>query len=321
MIHNAHEHHPHSHSDHHWGIVLAGGQGTRLAHFIKARCGDFRPKQYCAIIGRRTMLRHTIDRIAPLFPDQHVMTTVNAAHLPWAFGDLHDRPPRTIIIQPYDRETGPAVLLPLLHVLHADPQAVIALFPADHFILGEERYRQFVQQAFDLVTADPERIVMLGVVPTSHQNGYGWIKTGAPLSADGLFSVIRFCEKPEQHQSHRLLDEGCLWNTMTLVCTAAHLLQLMEQHMNSIVAPLQRIIPSLGTRRESAAMEEAFASLPSLNFSSALLEQVPGRLSVLRMEGIYWSDWGEEQRVQADIEAMEHHTLPFCQDSDTLTAE
>lgn len=307
--------------DHRWGIVLAGGQGKRLAHFIKQRCGDHRPKQYCAIIGRRTMLRHTIDRIAPLFDPGHVMTTVNAAHLPWAFGDLHDRPPRTIIIQPYDRETAPGILLSLLHVQHEDPQGVIALFPADHFILGEDRYRAYVRQAFTLVEAEPERIVMLGVPPTSVQPGYGWIEPGGPVSGGAVRAVKRFWEKPDDQLIRYLLEQGCLWNTMTLVGTCAQLLSLMEQHLTDLWTAMRAVIPALGTRHEMEAAERTFATLPPVNFSSGLLERVPDRLSVLSLQGTYWSDWGDEQRVRNDIDALMHHDLPFSGERNIMTAD
>ncbi|NUN69570.1 MAG: NTP transferase domain-containing protein [Bacteroidetes bacterium] len=299
------------HHDHHWSIVLAGGQGKRLAHFIKQRCGEYRPKQYCAIIGRRSMLRHTIDRIAPLFLPDRVMVTVNAAHLHWAYSDLHERPQHSIIIQPCDRETGAGILLSLLHVHHADPQALVALFPADHFILHEDRYRMFVRRAFDIVAAEPERIVILGVPPTSLQSGYGWIEPDGTGEQEGIRPVRRFWEKPDDQLTRYLHDRGCLWNTMTLVGTSARLLSLMEQYMASIALPCREIVPVLGTRRENEVTDRVFAGLPIVNFSRALLERIPDLLSVLSMEKVYWSDWGDEQRVRADIESLEHRGLPF----------
>jgi mannose-1-phosphate guanylyltransferase len=312
---------PCAHHDHHWGVVLAGGQGKRLANFIKQRCGEYRPKQYCAIVGRRSMLRHTIDRIAPLFSADHILTTVNAAHLPWAFSDLHDRPSRTIVIQPYDRETAPGILLSLLHIHHEDPHGVIALFPADHFILGEERYRAYVRQAFQLVDAHPERTVMLGVPPTSVQGGYGWIEPGEPVYEGGVRAVKRFWEKPDIQLMRYLQDNGCLWNTMTIVGTCAHILSLMEQHMTNLYAAMRAVIPVLGTRFEMEMTERTFAPLLPVSISRGLLERVPEHLSVLSLQGIYWSDWGDEQRVRADIDALEHHTRPFFPDQDTLWAD
>jgi mannose-1-phosphate guanylyltransferase len=296
----------HPPTDHRWGIILAGGQGKRLKQYIKSRFGEYRPKQYCALIGKRSMLRHTIDRVTPLFAADHLMTSVNAGHLSLAFDELHDRPPTTVVIQPYNRETGPGILLSLLHVHHHDPEAVVALFPSDHFILQEERYRSFVSRAFDVVAEDPHRIVMLGVVPTSLQYGYGWIEAGGPISAEGVCSVKRFWEKPNVHLTQYLHDKGCLWNTMTIVGTTENFLCLMKEHMSEVYEPSQRIIRSLGTTFESDVTEDVFATLPSVNFSRGFLEKIPDRLSVLQMQGVYWNDWGDEHRISSDIDILEH---------------
>lgn len=295
----------HPSADHRWGIILAGGQGKRLQQYIKSQFGDQRPKQYCALIGTRSMLRHTIDRVSPLFTHDHVMTTVNAGHLSWAFNELHDRPPETVVIQPVNRETGPGVLLSLLHVHNSDPNAIAALFPADHFILQEDRYRSYVSRAFDIVSADPERIVMLGVVPTSLQYDLGWIEPGRQLGDEDLCSVSRFWEKPNESLTQYLHGKGCLWNTMTLVGTTERLLQLSKEHMKGVHGPFQRIIRSIGTTFEHDVTEDVFSSIPSVNFSRGLLEKIPHWLSVLRIRGVYWNDWGNEERIRSDITSLE----------------
>lgn len=267
------------------------------------------------------MLRHTIDRVSPLFSTDHLMTTVNAGHLSWAFGDLQDRLPETVVIQPMNRETGPGILLPLLHVHHADPHAIVGLFPADHFILQEELYRAYVSKAFEAVSDDPNRIVTLGVAPTSLQFGYGWIETGDRCITDGIHLVKRFWEKPNAQLTQYLHDKGCLWNTMTIVGTTENFLHLFKEHMSDVFAPAQRIIQSLGTIFESDVAEDVFTSLPSVNFSHGLLEKIPDRLSVLRIRGVYWNDWGDEQRILSDIDSLEQPEYPSSEERGRIIAE
>lgn len=259
------------------------------------------------------MLRHTIDRVAPLFASDHLMTTVNAGHLSWAFGDLHDRLPETVVIQPFNRETGPGILLSLLHVHHADPQAIVGLFPADHFILQEEYFRSYIVRAFDKVTADPDQIILLGIAPTSLQYGYGWIETEDRSSAEEIHKVKRFWEKPNAPLTQYLYDKGCLWNTMTLIGSAGKLLRLMELHMSEIYSPILRIARSLGTTFESDVTEDVFSSLPSVNFSRALLEKAADQLHVMHVHGVYWNDWGDEHRIMSDIESLEHQEFPYSE--------
>jgi mannose-1-phosphate guanylyltransferase len=297
----------HPSTDHRWGIILAGGSGTRLQHFIKARLGEYRPKQYCTLIGKRSMLRHTVDRVSSLFSVDHLLTTINAGHLFWALSDLHDRMPGTVVTQPFNRETGPAILLSLLHVHHADPKAIVALFPSDHFILQEERYRSYVTKAIEFVSEHHDSIVALGTPPTSLQNGYGWIEKGDRVFPEGLFSVKKFWEKPDARLTQYLHAKKCLWNTMTLVGTSLNFLSLFEEHMNEVFVPSQQIMKSLGTTFESDVTKDVFKTIPSINFSRCVLERIPEKLCVLQMLGVYWNDWGEESRIRTDLDFLEHH--------------
>jgi mannose-1-phosphate guanylyltransferase len=99
-----------------WGIILAGGEGKRLQPFIRSEYGSVAPKHYCVFTGTRSMLRHTIDRAEMLIPPERLLTIVNKDHLGYVHEQLADRPLGTIIIQPFKRETGPAILYPLLEV-------------------------------------------------------------------------------------------------------------------------------------------------------------------------------------------------------------
>ncbi|MDP1675517.1 MAG: sugar phosphate nucleotidyltransferase [Bacteroidota bacterium] len=296
----------HPQTDHRWGVVLAGGDGTRLQRFIKTRFGEYRPKQYCALIGKRTMFRHTIDRVSPLFAPDHLLTSINAGHTSWASADLHDRLSQTIITQPYNRETGPGILLPLLHVHHADPQAIVALFPSDHFILQEERYRAFVSKAFEFVSKHNNYIVALGIVPSTLQYGYGWIEKGDNLFSEGLWSVRKFWEKPDGRELQHLFEKKCLWNTMTLIGTSLNFLNLCKEHMNEVFVPLNRTVQYFGTSSESDLTDFVFKRILSVNFSSRVLERIPETLCVLQMNGVYWNDWGDESRILKDIDLLEH---------------
>lgn len=313
------EHHPQT--EHRWGIILAGGHGTRLQRFIKARFGDERPKQYCALVGKRSMLRHTIDRISPLFSADHLVTTINARHLSWAFDDLHDRSPKTVVIQPFNRETAPAILLSLLHVHHVDPDAVVALFPADHFVLQEDRYRSFVSRAMGFVSEHRDQIVTMGMAPKSLQYGYGWIEKGPKMFSEGIWSVKKFWEKPGPFVTQYLHDNNCLWNTMVLVGTSTSFLQLFEEHVNNMYTSSLRILPSLGTTRESDVTEEVFKTIRPVNFSRTILEKIPERLCVLQMNNVYWSDWGDESRIRTDIDFLRHQDQTIYGEEVHLTVE
>src|SRR3989304_5106771 len=95
-----------------WGIVLAGGDGRRLEGFVGRILEKGGPKQYCAFIGQRSMLQHTLDRARHLVPRERLLTVITAAHRAWALRQLDGQPGETILIQPANRDTAPGALLP-----------------------------------------------------------------------------------------------------------------------------------------------------------------------------------------------------------------
>lgn len=293
-------------TEHLWGIVLAGGEGQRLQSFIRSHLGSDRPKQFCTLVGTRSMLRHTLDRAEQVIPRDRLLTVVTRSHLHYAREELSDRPRSAIIVQPRNRDTGPGILLPLLHVARREPEAVVALFPADHFIIEEERFMTCVRNAAAWAAADPDRLVVLGVEPDRPEPEYGWIEAREVIGAcggDTFYMVKRFWEKPDLVTAQSLYLNGCLWNTLVLVGRASMLLRLFQELTPELYAPFEQLRPVLESsqEQEGRAVESLYAGLASVNFSRAILARSPSRLVVIRAKGIYWSDWGSPGQVALDL--------------------
>ncbi len=298
---------------HYWGVVLAGGEGKRLRDFLKTEYKQDSPKQFCAIIGRRSMLRHTLDRAASLIPEQRLLTVISRQHLLYAIEDISHRDPKTIVTVPLNRETAPSILLALTRIYKYDPEAVVAVFPSDHFIIEEDRFMNYVCEAFDFISSNPEMIVTLGVPPTGIQPGYGWMEKGAMLGMKGeagIYRVRRFYEKPEAEEMRRLLPQDCLWNTMTMVGRVEMFLRLFREFTPELFASFRRVEKAIGTPFQTEVIFDVFETLPVVNFSQMILEQAQRYLCVLPMHGVYWNDWGDEQRIRADLSRFVNTARP-----------
>jgi mannose-1-phosphate guanylyltransferase len=112
--------------------------------------------------------------------------------------------------------------------------------------------------------------------------------------------VRRFWEKPTLEKAADLYLQRYLWNTMVLVARATVLLELFQELTPELMDAFDPIGQALGSPREAEAMRVTYAKLPTVNFSQAVLARCPHRLAVLRVQGVYWSDWGDPERIQRD---------------------
>src|ERR1044072_156343 len=112
-------------NSHLWGVILAGGEGTRLKEYVRTVFGHERPKQYCTFIGTRSMLRHTLDRAQTVIPRKTRPAVITRHPLPYASEQMEDLAPENVIVQPCCRETTAGILLPLLYVTHRAPRASV----------------------------------------------------------------------------------------------------------------------------------------------------------------------------------------------------
>src|SRR5262245_5485899 len=148
-----------------WGLILAAGDGRRLQHYVRQVRGEELPKQYVNFIGRRSMLEHTYNRVEKVIPPRQIVTVVSKQHLRHELvrQQLARRAVQNIIVQPENKETGPGILLPLMHINKRCPEAIVAVFPSDHFILEENRFMDHVALAARAVAHDDSRFVILAM--------------------------------------------------------------------------------------------------------------------------------------------------------------
>lgn len=295
-----------------WGIVLAAGRGERLELFLRRR-GHGRPiKQFCAVIGRRTMLQHTWDRVKMMVPRERVVTVVDAGHRAPFCEQLRERPAGTVVYQPTNCETAPEILLPLAHVLREDPYALVAIFPSDHFVEEESRFIGYVRVAEWFVRQRLGDVALLGVQPDRPETDYGWIEVrradrppkNCVHPKNYLWPVERFWEKPEPPVARELYEAGHLWSTMVIVARAAGLWDLVLGAQPKLRRPFERIRQVLGTPREESEVRAVYENMPNVSLSRDVFECVASRLAVVEVRGVHWSDWGREERVAETIRRL-----------------
>jgi len=295
------------------GIVLSAGSGTRMRDFVHRLRGHDLPKQYVNFVGRRSMLEHTLDRAEKLIPAERLYVVIAREHVEFSevSRQIGSRPPETVVVQPKNKDTAPGLLLPLIYLHRRYPDAAVAIFPSDHFIVEEDVFIRHVDLAFRVVEQDGSRMVLLGVEPTTPEPEYGYIVPGEKIKEPGLASartVELFVEKPAVEAAKKIVSIGALWNTLVMVFRLTTLMNLFRRTTPELYRSFQPILNAIGTPDEQGVLEAVYHELSPINFSKAVLEVLPFEyrqdLLVLPVRGVTWSDWGSADRLLTGLKKI-----------------
>ena len=283
-----------------FGIILAGGDGTRLASLTRQLVGDGRPKQFCRLIGGDTLLEQTRRRARMLIDPERLLTVVTRHHEPFYRPALADAPPQSIVAQPENRGTAPAVLYALSRLAAIAPADPVVMLPSDHHVSDDAAFMARVECALHAVEARPEVVVLLGIAPDRPEAEYGWIEPAELILGRWpwpIYRVHRFWEKPSRPVAERLEAAGCLWNCFVVVArpsTLEHLIRCATPELHAAFAPIRA---RLGTPWEDEAARAVYRRLPSTDLSRHVFQARAGSLAVLPVSGVSWTDLGDPSRV------------------------
>lgn len=251
------------------------------------------PKQFLKILGSKTMIQLTIDRVQPLCEDNHIIIVGSEEHHALLTRYTSDR---TIVVleEPKGRNTAPCIGLAAMYLRktgHAE--ALMIVLPADHYIADEERFRAVLRAGCEL--AGQGRIVTIGLLPTRPETGYGYLQRGAALGEiDKIptYTVIRFVEKPRIESALQYLRSGdYFWNGGIFIVTAETILAELETHLPQVYQGLLKIEAAIGTEHFDSALRAAYKEFPSVSIDYGVMEKTTR--SLVTVPGDFgWNDVG-----------------------------
>jgi mannose-1-phosphate guanylyltransferase len=279
-----------------WAIVLAGGDGTRLEGITVDDQGRPAPKQYCRIGSDQSMIDKAFARAERVAPPERIIPVVAQAHEQWWSPALRKYPAENRLAQPLNRGTAVAILAALLHILRLEREPKIVILPSDHAVDDEGVLAKSFATALDNVARNPDLVVLLGMPPEGPEEGYGWIEPLAAPTGDPS-PVATFVEKPLPGVATELMRRGALWNSFLVAAGGRCLFDLFRIAQPDLVRAFGSTVP------EPADLFRIYARLPERDFCRHVLEQVPGRLRVIRVPPCGWIDLGSPTRVRRFLAA------------------
>ncbi len=209
-------------------IILAGGQGTRLWPMSRKNF----PKQFLKI-KNKTLFQETVNRCLLLEKEENIFISTTKDYARLVKEELKGTN-INIIIEPFSRNTGPAILY-VLNNLKAKDHELILVCPSDHFIAPENEFVKTIEKAKK--SARNNQIITFGIKPLSPETGYGYIETKDSLkNKDGSFKVLNFIEKPDLKKAQALLSKGnYYWNSGIFLFPYKLMLHEFETHAKDLI--------------------------------------------------------------------------------------
>jgi mannose-1-phosphate guanylyltransferase len=293
-------------------VVMAGGSGTRFWPQSRSAL----PKQFLQLFGEETLLAATLSRVGAWIPINRSWVVTNKSHAAQTQKQLPALPVANILREPCGRNTAPCIGLAALQIVAQDPEGIMLVMPADHFVPDPEAFRHAVERAVSIVNDRPSSLILFGVKPTYACTGFGYIERGEALPGKvaAAWRVASFREKPDRAKAEEFLAAGRFyWNSGIFVWKASTILAAIERFEPSISKSLATLKPSVGTAKWDEALAAEFPAMKSISIDYAVLERAD---DVCVLEAPFeWDDVGSWQALsrRRDADAAGNTVDgPFC---------
>ncbi len=233
------------------------------------------------------MARLTVERLFPMFEPKDVFVITAREHGDLIRRQLEMLPPENFIEEPTGRDTAAAVGLSAAVLRRRDPDAAIAMLPADHYIGDPARLQATLAAARE--AARSGALVAIGVKPRFASTAYGYLNRG-PRDG-GAFRVRRFYEKPAKEAARAFVESGdYFWNSGMFVWEAWAILAQIEKFLPALARSLREIEGALDRPDFPMVLAREYSRIERISIDYGVMEKAE---RVLMVEAQFeWDDLG-----------------------------
>ncbi len=270
-------------------LIMAGGVGSRFWPLSRKS----NPKQFLDILGTgETLIQMTYRRFCEVCPADNIFVVTSEEYSDVVKEQLGIDPTR-VLSEPLRRNTAPCIAYGVFRIISADPDAVIAVTPADHLIEKEEVFTEVLNEAYQYASEN-EVLLTLGIKPDRPETGYGYIQASLKTKVagfNGLHKVKAFTEKPVVEMAKVFLESGdFFWNSGIFIWKGKSVLKAFETHLPDVYVPFSQGIGLYGTSAEPRFIADAYSQCRSISVDYGLMEKADNVYVICTDLG--WSDLG-----------------------------
>jgi len=299
-------------NDHYYAVIMAGGGGTRLWPLSRKD----KPKQMIQLDGERTLFEIAVDRLLGLFPADRILVVTSGFQAEIFQQELPEIPAGNYIIEPSGRDTAAAIGLAAVFLKMRDPDAVMAVVTADHYIEREGRFLH-VLRAANQVAAEGY-LVTLGIQPTFPSTGFGYIQQGSYLGTYEnivVFKAESFKEKPDARKAVEFLEgEDHSWNSGMFIWQVDKVLGEIKRQMPQLNGALAKISAAWDTPDYQDVLNKVWENLDKVSIDFGIMEGAQN-VAVIPARGLGWSDVGSWNAVYDVLPKSAEGNVINCKDN------
>ncbi len=278
-------------------VILCGGAGTRLWPLSRASY----PKQFLSLnsYNKKSLLQNTYQRISELENIRMPILVCNEDHRFIVAEQMReiDVKPNSIILEPFGRNTAPAITIAALKALEIEKDPILIVLSSDHEIKNNKRFLDVITKGVDYALND--KLITFGIIPSSPEVGYGYIKSERPFNSSKIegHKIFKFIEKPDLETAKSFIEDKCYtWNSGMFMFKAKKILEEINVFSPNVLKSCKDAIDKSALDLDFERLStEAFKSCEDISIDFAVMEKTKNGFVLPLDAG--WSDIGSWQSV------------------------
>ncbi|NLU09047.1 MAG: mannose-1-phosphate guanylyltransferase [Clostridiales bacterium] len=287
-------------------LIMAGGKGERFWPLST----DKKPKQFLKLLGKKTMIQMTVERLLPLISADRIFIVTGKRYVHLVKKQLPDLSENNIIVEPVGRNTAPCIALSAFYIRrYCKGNATILVIPSDHLVVDENRFRNTIAYGADFIQNNESSIVTLGIKPDRPETGYGYIQfdsqgavneAAITSSEDSsnfhVYRVEKFVEKPDADTAGKYIEKGnFLWNGGMFIWKCSTILELTKRYLSNTYKILESIFKE-ENEKFSSSLEKEYPQVDSISVDYGIMEKTENIYVIPSNFG--WDDIGTWHAVE-----------------------